>query len=510
MGGKNSKEELNKDLKKLGEEENKKNPDSLESGNILIYLNDLIEINPLSDPEKDYKIIKFMNKGRFSDINLVENKISGNKGIMKTLYKSKNFSQDEEKFLKNELETLTSLDHPNIINVFSFYSNKDSYAYITELCNNGDLFQDLLNNGAYDERTSAYVMYQIFSAVNYYHKKNIINRGLSLENILISEKRNDLPTVKISYFGTAIMAEKNAIQDKKIGNSYYIAPEVIKKCYNEKCDIWSCGVIMYFLLAARPPFGGENNDEISEKILSGRYDIVSAPFNNVSKNCLDLLNKLLELKVPKRLSAEQALNHPWFKENKSKLLFHQINDDSIIEKLINNLKNYKNISILQKISMAYLIHNYPQMKDVINACKLFNRIDEDDDCRINKEELLEGLKIKYNSNVKQEDVEQIFKNLDLNNNGYIDYEEFVSASVNKRKFMNKNVLMLAYKFFDKNDSGEITFDEIEKMFKESVIDKKKVHESLHQIIKEVDLNIDGKITFEEFCIIMKKLIEDKK
>ena len=143
MGGKNSKEELNKDLKKLGEEENKKNPDSLESGNILIYLNDLIEINPLSDPEKDYKIIKFMNKGRFSDINLVENKISGNKGIMKTLYKSKNFSKDEEKFLKNELETLTSLDHPNIINVFSFYSNKDSYAYITELCNNGDLFQDL-------------------------------------------------------------------------------------------------------------------------------------------------------------------------------------------------------------------------------------------------------------------------------------------------------------------------------------------------------------------------------
>ena len=124
MGGKNTKEEINKDLKKLGEEENKKNPDTLESGNIMIYLNNLISINCKSDPEKDYKIIKFIGKGRFSDINLVESKISGNKGIMKTLYKTENFSKREEKLLENELKTLTSLDHPNIINVFNFYSNE--------------------------------------------------------------------------------------------------------------------------------------------------------------------------------------------------------------------------------------------------------------------------------------------------------------------------------------------------------------------------------------------------
>ena len=131
MGGKNTKEEINKDLKKLGEEENKKNPDTLESGNIMIYLNNLISINCKSDPEKDYKTIKFIGKGRFSDINLVENKISGNKGIMKTLYKTENFSKREEKLLENELKTLTSLDHPNIINVFNFYSNEKTYSFIT-------------------------------------------------------------------------------------------------------------------------------------------------------------------------------------------------------------------------------------------------------------------------------------------------------------------------------------------------------------------------------------------
>ena len=506
MGSKNSKDEVNKDLQKLGKEQNAKNPESLESGNVLIYLNDFIYINSNSEPEKDYKILELISKGEFSDINLVENNLSGNKGIMKTIQKSKNLTPIEEKFLQNDLKMLSSLDHPNIINVFNFYSNENSYSYITEYCHYGDLFQELLNNGAYDEKAAAYIMYQIFSAVNYFHKKKIINRSLSLENILISEKRNNLPTVKLSYFGKSVLAEKDAIQNQEMVNSYYNAPEIIKKFYNEKCDIWSCGVIMYFLLSARPPFGGENNEEIEEKILSGKYDLNTHPFDKLSKNCLDLLSNLLCLRAYRRLSAEQALNHPWFQDNKSKLLFHQINDENIIDKLILNLKNYKNTSILHKISMAYLIHSYPQMKDVINASKLFNKIDEDDDCKINEKELLEGLKIKYNTIVKKEDVKQIFSNIDLNNNGCIDYEEFVSAAVNKKKFINKNVLMIAFKFFDKNNSGEITIDEIERMFKESVVDKKKVHESLQKITKDLDLNVDGKITFEEFVTVMKKII----
>ena len=506
MGGNNSKKELNKDLKQLGEEANKKNPDTLEDGNFLIYLNNLISISSSSPPEKDYNIIKFISKGRFTEINLVQNKISENKGVMKTIHRTEKFSEKTEKLLENEVKILTSLDHPNIINVFNFYSNEKSYSYITEFCKEGDLYQELLQNGAYDEKTTAYIMYQILSAVNYYHNHNIINRSLSLDNILISEKKNNLPTIKISYFVRSIKAEKDVIQNQKMAFSYYSAPELINQCYNEKCDLWSCGVIMYFLLSARPPFGGENNEEINSRILSGKYDLLNPPFNNVSKECIDLLKQLLEVRVYKRIDAAKALNHPWFKKFNSKLLFHQINDESILTKLIENLKSYKNKSILQKISMAYLIHSFPQMKDVINAAKLFNKIDSDDDCRINKEELYNGLKLKYNTVVKKEDVEQIFTNIDINNNGYIDYEEFVSAAVNKRKFMNKSTLMLAFKYFDKNDSGEISFDEIEKMFKESVIDKAKVHDSLQNIMKEVDLNVDGKITFEEFSIIMKNLI----
>ena len=106
------------------------------------------------------------------------------------------------------------------------------------------------------------------------------------------------------------MAEKDAIQNQQLINSYYNAPEVLNKCYNEKCDIWSCGVIMYFLLTARPPFGGENNEEINAKILSGKYDITSPPFDKLSYNCKDLLEQLLCSKAYRRLNVERALNHP--------------------------------------------------------------------------------------------------------------------------------------------------------------------------------------------------------
>ena len=101
---------------------------------------------------------------------------------MKTLHKAKYFSDNDEQFLKNELKALTSLDHPNIINIFSFYSNENSYSYITELCSYGDLYEELLNNGIYNEKTTAYIMYQIFSAVNYYHKRKIPSNNFSLIN----------------------------------------------------------------------------------------------------------------------------------------------------------------------------------------------------------------------------------------------------------------------------------------------------------------------------------------
>jgi calcium-dependent protein kinase len=263
---------------------------------------------------------------------------------------------------------------------------------------------------------------------------------------------------------------------------------------------------MYILLSARPPFPGDDDDEIVENVTEGNYDLESPPFNKLSKNAIDLIQRLLTMDPEQRISAEQALNHPWFKEFKSQEKYNKINDKNTMKNLIENLKTYRRTSVIQETALAYLVHHFPQIKDVVNSCKLFNQIDNNGDGKISKAELLKGFSERYTSDTLESDVEEIYKNLDMDNNGYIEYEEFVRAAVSKEYFVKENVLRYAFRYFDKDGSGEITFDEIEALFSQSVPDKTKVHETLSNIIKEVDINEDGKITYDEFCKVMKRML----
>jgi calcium-dependent protein kinase len=508
MGGKSSKTLKNKDLREIGEKANREEPNTFHYSNTINLTNEIIVSQSKADPSLDYKKLNFLGEGSFAAVYRVQNRITDSIRAMKIINKSASCSAEDDKEIFNEINILRTLDHPNILKIFEFYSNKESYSIVTELCSGGELFQEIVDKGPFNENYSAYVMFQILSAINYCHNMKIVHRDLKPENILIVDRdKNNYPRVKICDFGTSKMFEKGAIQRKLVGSSYYIAPEVLKKHYDEKCDLWSCGVILYILLSGRPPFGGENDKEIMERVSIGKYDLQSSPFNKVSKNGIDLIQKLLIMDPKKRISAQDALLHPWFKDHRSKELFNQIKDETTLKKLIANLKAYRKDSIIQETALAYLVHNFPQMKDVVNACKLFNQIDVNGDGKINKGELLKGLQSKIKSDTLEQDVEQIFKNIDMDNNGYIEYEEFVRAAVSKERFINENVLRFAFRYFDKDGSGEITFDEIEDVFKQSVTDKAKVHESLKKIISEVDSNGDGIISFTEFSDIMKKMLK---
>ena len=498
----------NRDLQEIGKKANQENPNEFVSSSTINLTNDIIVSQSKADPGLDYKKLNFLGEGSFAAVYRVQNRITDAVRAMKVINKSSTCSAEDDKEIFNEINILRTMDHPNILKIFEFYSNRESYSIVTELCSGGELFQEIVDKGPFTETYSAYVMYQIFSAINYCHKMNIIHRDLKPENILIVDRdKNNYPRIKICDFGTSKMVEKGAVQKKLVGSSYYIAPEVLKKRYNEKCDIWSCGVILYILLSARPPFGGDSDSEIMERVALGKYDIESKPFNKISKSAIDLIQKLLLMDVNKRISAEDALNHPWFKENKAKELYNQIKDENTLKKLINNLKNYKSDSVIQETALAYLVHNFPQMKDVVNACKLFNQIDTSGDGKITQAELLKGLQKKIKSDTLEEDVSKIYKNIDMDNNGYIEYEEFVRAAVSKERFLSENILKYAFRYFDKDGSGEITFDEIEEVFKQSIADKNKVHESLKKIVSEVDINGDGVISFDEFSIVMKKMLK---
>ena len=505
MGNEKSKEEKNIELQKIGEKANK---DSQLLDLSIKITNDMIVSDLKTNPEKEYKMQKHLGDDVYGSIYSVINKLTGEYRVMKILDKSKIYTDEAEKKISREISILKTMDHPNILKIFEFYSTSKTYNIVIELCSGGTLFEELSQKGNLEEKSVAYIIYQLLSAIYYCHKMNIIHRDLNPENILISKRENNYLYVKIGGFDTAKMNEEGIIEKKIKETSYYFAPEIISNNYDEKCDLWSIGVIMYLLLSGRLPFSGGKDNEIIENIMHGKYDIKISPFNNISIEAIDLIKNLLIVNPKGRISAKDALNHIWFQKLKIKELLNEIKNKTTIKKLLDNLKNYKSHSIIQETSLAYLVHNFPQLISVVNACKLFNSIDVDNDGKINWKELYNSLKDVINNENLENDCKKIFKKLDMDNNGYIQYEEFVRAAVNKRKFLEENILKFAFKYFDIDENGEISFDEIEKVFTKSVSDPHNVHIVLFNIISEVDSNTDGKISFEEFCLAMQKLLQN--
>ena len=508
MGSKCSSLNCNSDLKKIGEKTRTQSTQSL-----INLTNQIIVPEYKKDVEKDYYKIQFLGKGAFASVYAVKNKLTGIIRAEKTYDRKKSVLKDET--ILNEIKILIEMDHPNIYKIFSFYSNENNYNIITELCSGGELYDEIIKKAPFNEKKSSYIMYQILSAVNYLHKMKIIHRDLKPENILIINKdededdnnnNDDLLYIKICDFGAAKWFQEGINEKSITGSPYYIAPEVLEKNYNEKCDLWSCGVIMYILLSGKVPFNGKSNNEIFENIKKGDFDIENGVWKFISKNAKDLICKLLEKNVNKRINANDALLHKWLIDNESKKLFIKIENKVITKKLVNNLINYKANSVIQETALAYLVHNFNQTRNVINACKLFCEIDTDNDGKINEKELFLGLKKIIRKKNLDKICQQIFNNIDMNHNVYVEYEEFVRGAVDKEKFLSENILKFAYRYFDKDENEEISYDEIEMIFKDNIIDKNKICEGLKKIIDEVDSNHDGKITFEEFCIAMKKML----
>lgn len=205
--------------------------------------------------------------------------------------------------LFNEINNLKDLDHPNIIKINEFFEDEKRYYIVTEICKGGELFDEIVEKGYFAEKDAAKLMKQILSCINYCHLNNIVHRDLKPENILL-EKDKDFDKIKIIDFGTSLMFEKGVDIKEKLGTPYYIAPEVLKKKYGPKCDIWSCGVIAYIVMCGAPPFNGDSEKEIINKVKDGRVSFSSPIWNKISPEAKDFIEKLLKVNPDVRLSAQ--------------------------------------------------------------------------------------------------------------------------------------------------------------------------------------------------------------
>ncbi len=458
-------------------------------------------------PSENYKIKKILGEGSFGVVWEVEHKSTGLTRAMKKILKNPKSKSEDEKSILNEIDLLKRMDHPNIVKIFEFYITKEGYYFITEFCSGGELFEEINDKGAFPENFAASIMFQIFSAVNYCHNINIIHRDLKPENILFEKKKENRFDIKIIDFGTAKIFEHNKQENIIIGSSYYIAPEVLKKKYNQKCDLWSCGVILYVLLTGIAPFSGDSDAIILEKIRIGKYDMQLKELESVSSEVKDLLEKLLEKNPIERYNAIQALEHPWFKKLNIKSDIVETNIGNIKESIA-NIKKYNPELKLQHVVMAYLIHNIPQLQSIKDTYKIFLTYDENLDGRITKNEMLKVFKNLLGMDSKaEEEVETIFNKMDNDKNGYIEYQEFIIASIDKSIFLKEENLKFAFKFFDKDGSGNITIDELKKVFctsNEKILDK-----VFSDIVDKIDSDGNKEISYVEFKQMMQTVIHDK-
>ena len=471
--------------------------------NTIKFDSDLLISEANRDPYEDYDEIKKIGEGSYGLVYLVKHKIIGATRAMKIIEKVEDEEENNVLEILNEINVLKKIDHPNIIKIFEFFLKDNNYYLITENCSGGELYE-LVNNTHFNEVQVAYIMYQLFSAINYCHKMGIIHRDLKPENILITKNDNNFLDIKICDFGTSQIFKKGDIQKETIGSLFYVAPEVLKKNYNFKCDLWSCGIIMYILLTQKLPFSGKTDEEIIANIVYKDYNYKR--LTNVSFEAQELISLLLEKDIKKRINAETALNHKFFRTHNVKEMFNEIKDKSKIDKFVFNLKQYKRKSILQETTIAYLIHNFPDLEDVTDACKLFNKIDLNDNGQITLNEFHLGLSLVLgNNNLKDEDYIEIFANLDINNDNYLGYEDFVRGAIDKNNLLNDKILEYAFKHFDKNNKGFITIEEIGKIFR-GHIKLGDINEGLKKIIAEVGNENKEKITYDDFKKLMTNIV----
>ena len=468
---------------------------------------DILVIEEKGNPSKKYKPKKMLGSGSFGSVYEAKNTIFGNTVAMKVIKKDKENELDEQE-IRNEIDILKKLSHPNIVKIYEFYISENHYYIITEYCKEGELFSYIKNK--YSERQLAVLFYQVFSGLWYLHENKILHRDIKLENIMIDGKENDKETgeelfwVKIIDFGTAKLFEKNKNEKDVVGSSYYIAPEVLKQSYNEKCDTWSVGVILYMTLVGRAPFDGKDDEEIIYKINSVDYNKNEPRLVKHSPEVRDLVSKLLDKDTDKRYSAKEALNHPWFKKYGGRALFSNF-EEKEIKPYINNLLKYTFNSKIQQLVIAFLVHNLPNTDSSILILKMFRHFNKAGNCKLSKEELKDGLYEYKNKEEVDKILDHLFILLDGDNDGFLEYEEFLRACIDKKQILNSTYLKYAFKFIDKEKTGTL---DVQKIIKAFVTTPNKILEAVfNNTLNTVDKDGDGIINFTEFQELMLKCMD---
>lgn len=482
-----------KDMKKMASEKKGRRSTVCRQGYTINSQESILKYYEIESSQK-------LGEGSFGSVTTCRDKVSGNQYAVKTIAKSQVTNLED---MRKEIRMMQALDHPNMIKLFATFEDSRFFYLVMEVCSGGMLLDRIIADGHFNETKAAIVMSQIFRACHYLHTTvQMCHRDIKLENFLLSSKgeidsRSNY--LKMIDFGESKELGPQPLQTR-VGTPFYVAPEVLNGSYNEKADMWSCGVCAYMLIAGYPPFPGTTPQEVTANVMTGQYAFHEETWADVSPDAKELISALLCWDPKERLSAQQALEHDWVHNTAPRA---QIRRGQTLHNQLQNLKGFHSKNLLQKLAMNAVARSLNE-KEIEDLKNLFVALDENGDGQLTIEELQAGMGQAGLSEAASK-LASIIEECDADGDGMIAYTEFLAATVDRKRVIQEDVCWQAFRVFDMDGSGTIDKQELAKVLESEEVQEVLGidSESLKEILTEVDQNGDGEIDFDEFMTMMR-------
>mmetsp|Transcript_14217 Transcript_14217/g.21855 ORF Transcript_14217/g.21855 Transcript_14217/m.21855 type:complete len:502 (-) Transcript_14217:136-1641(-) len=452
------------------------------------------------DPYEKYEIVSTLGKGSTGAAYKVKPR-SKNGDVGPKYYCMKEIqierlTDESMEELKNEIEILKELDHPNIIRPHETFEWKTKFVIVMELASGGDLYTRF----PYIEDQAAIIIGKLLSAITYMHDSGITHRDIKLENIIFEDESSS--EIKLIDFGFSKKFVKSKYLHERLGSVYTVAPEVVKGLYTEKADLWSVGVLAFMLLSnGEMPFAQGNTEsrkfsrkQMVKNILRGSFNFEGPSWKDISQEAKDFISLLLVRDPDKRLGANQALHSKWmlnkFNINERSTMLTEYS----LSQITKSFQKYCRSCDLKKLSLMIIAHE-SDSKDVVELREAFDQFDVADNGTITMDEFKTAMR-KYNDEYEpysDKQLDLIFSEIDVDREGKISYTEFLAASLEFSGPIGEEKLHEAFSILDTDNSGFISKDNICE-----VLGKHCSEKEAEEFIACADSARDGILSFDEF------------
>ncbi|CAE7898171.1 CPK2 [Symbiodinium sp. KB8] len=439
-----------------------------------------------------------LGKGSFGEVKAATDRYTRERHAVKCAVIAK--EELAEAFVQ-EAEMHLKLDHPNVCKLLQVYVTEGACHLVMELCAGGELYDRWADKGYFNEDEATTAVRQMLRALTYLHWHHICHRDLKLENWVYKDNCVD-STLKLIDFGFAKEFSEEMPMSALLGTIYYIAPEVIRGHYNNKCDIWSLGVIVYMLLSGEPPFyDGHCDDWTMQKILNEPLDVYGPNWDDVSDEAKEFVSQLLDRDVSARPGAREASRHEWLQDLLPGGIKRQISNQVINPKVLEDLRTFASMNAMKRATFGLIAYTMAGDADFSDLESEFRKLDKEGSGTILKAELAYAFEKQLGMSAEESNV--LFDRLDITGDHEIEYSEFIAAVSGSRFMCNEALIKQAFKRLDRDASGVITVENLREVFGDKFNGTK-----VEDIMKQVDYKHTGVIDYDEFVQAIMELGPD--